>query len=173
MQLVSDINTFPVLLPCMLIVRARLISHHSPLYIPLSLPRPGATDSASSSSSSSSSFVNGATSKNLPAVQTVAPMPEDTMENMRSELSPPYSSQSLQPFSFLPLVPFSFFFWFFVPSVFSGACLFSTSFLSLHPSQRFLTRSSPTQSLQTIISLDHFVIESNRGCTFMLFLRLC
>uniref|UniRef100_A0A4W6FBE7 Neurobeachin n=1 Tax=Lates calcarifer TaxID=8187 RepID=A0A4W6FBE7_LATCA len=41
-----------------------------------------ATDSASSSSSSSSSFVNGATSKNLPAVQTVAPMPEDTMENM-------------------------------------------------------------------------------------------
>ncbi|XP_035481482.2 neurobeachin isoform X1 [Scophthalmus maximus] len=42
----------------------------------------GATDSASTSSSSSSSFVNGATSKNLPAVQTVAPMPEDTMENM-------------------------------------------------------------------------------------------
>uniref|UniRef100_A0AAQ4PAI8 Neurobeachin a n=1 Tax=Gasterosteus aculeatus aculeatus TaxID=481459 RepID=A0AAQ4PAI8_GASAC len=42
----------------------------------------GATDSASSSSSSSSSFVNGATSKNLPAVQTVAPMPDDTMENM-------------------------------------------------------------------------------------------
>ncbi|XP_077360682.1 neurobeachin a isoform X13 [Festucalex cinctus] len=42
----------------------------------------GANDSASSSSSSSSSFVNGATSKNLPAVQTVAPMPEDTMENM-------------------------------------------------------------------------------------------
>uniref|UniRef100_A0A8C1VVM5 Neurobeachin n=1 Tax=Cyprinus carpio TaxID=7962 RepID=A0A8C1VVM5_CYPCA len=27
-------------------------------------------------------FVNGATSKNLPAVQTVAPMPEDTVENM-------------------------------------------------------------------------------------------
>ncbi|XP_051902128.1 neurobeachin a isoform X5 [Hippocampus zosterae] len=42
----------------------------------------GAADSASSSSSSSSSFVNGATSKNLPAVQTVAPMPEDTVENM-------------------------------------------------------------------------------------------
>uniref|UniRef100_A0A672MZ80 Neurobeachin n=1 Tax=Sinocyclocheilus grahami TaxID=75366 RepID=A0A672MZ80_SINGR len=42
----------------------------------------GATDSASSSSSSSSSFVNGATSKNLPAVQTVAPMPEDTVESM-------------------------------------------------------------------------------------------
>uniref|UniRef100_A0A7N6B3L6 Neurobeachin n=1 Tax=Anabas testudineus TaxID=64144 RepID=A0A7N6B3L6_ANATE len=28
------------------------------------------------------SFVNGATSKNLPAVQTVAPMPEDSVENM-------------------------------------------------------------------------------------------
>ncbi|KAJ8280132.1 hypothetical protein GJAV_G00050890 [Gymnothorax javanicus] len=42
----------------------------------------GATESASSSASSSSSFVNGATSKNLPAVQTVAPMPEDTVENM-------------------------------------------------------------------------------------------
>ncbi|XP_026537675.1 neurobeachin isoform X3 [Notechis scutatus] len=41
-----------------------------------------AVDSGSSSSSSSSSFVNGATSKNLPAVQTVAPMPEDTAENM-------------------------------------------------------------------------------------------
>ncbi|XP_052323451.1 neurobeachin-like isoform X1 [Oncorhynchus keta] len=42
----------------------------------------GATDSASSSSTSSSSFVNGATSKNLPAVQPVAPMPEDTVENI-------------------------------------------------------------------------------------------
>ncbi|XP_041115991.1 neurobeachin a [Polyodon spathula] len=42
----------------------------------------GAAESASTSSSSSSSFVNGATSKNLPAVQTVAPMPEDTVENM-------------------------------------------------------------------------------------------
>ncbi|XP_048119783.1 neurobeachin-like isoform X1 [Alosa alosa] len=44
----------------------------------------GPTEAASSStnSSTSSSFVNGATSKNLPAVQTVAPMPEDTMENM-------------------------------------------------------------------------------------------
>ncbi|XP_060129767.1 neurobeachin isoform X4 [Zootoca vivipara] len=42
-----------------------------------------AVDSGSSSSSSSSSFVNGATSKNLPAVQTVAPMPEDSAENMR------------------------------------------------------------------------------------------
>ncbi|XP_056650723.1 neurobeachin isoform X7 [Monodelphis domestica] len=41
-----------------------------------------AVDSGSSSSSSSSSFVNGATSKNLPAVQTVAPMPEDSAENM-------------------------------------------------------------------------------------------
>ncbi|XP_057206773.1 neurobeachin isoform X2 [Triplophysa rosa] len=40
----------------------------------------GATET--SASSSSASFVNGATSKNLPAVQTVAPMPEDTMENM-------------------------------------------------------------------------------------------
>ncbi|KAJ7409006.1 Neurobeachin [Willisornis vidua] len=45
----------------------------------------GAVDSGSSSSSSSSSFVNGATSKNLPAVQTVAPMPEDSAENMRSK----------------------------------------------------------------------------------------
>lgn len=42
----------------------------------------GATDAAASTSSSSS-FVNGATSKNLPAVQTVGPMPEDTVENMR------------------------------------------------------------------------------------------
>ncbi|XP_074536226.1 neurobeachin isoform X1 [Halichoeres trimaculatus] len=41
----------------------------------------GATEAAPSASSSSS-FVNGATSKNLPAVQTVAPMPEDTVENM-------------------------------------------------------------------------------------------
>ncbi|KAI3353657.1 hypothetical protein L3Q82_004902 [Scortum barcoo] len=41
----------------------------------------GATDAAPSTSSSSS-FVNGATSKNLPAVQSVAPMPEDTVENM-------------------------------------------------------------------------------------------
>ncbi|XP_051933626.1 LOW QUALITY PROTEIN: neurobeachin-like, partial [Hippocampus zosterae] len=32
--------------------------------------------------SSSSALVNGATRKNLPAVQTVAPMPEDTLENM-------------------------------------------------------------------------------------------
>ncbi|KAK5868888.1 hypothetical protein PBY51_009863 [Eleginops maclovinus] len=41
----------------------------------------GATEAAPSSSSSSS-FVNGATSRNLPAVQTVAPMPEDTEESM-------------------------------------------------------------------------------------------
>ncbi|GAA6070544.1 neurobeachin isoform X1, partial [Tachysurus ichikawai] len=41
-----------------------------------------ATEPAASSCSSSSSFVNGVTSKNLPAVQTVGPMPEDTMENM-------------------------------------------------------------------------------------------
>uniref|UniRef100_A0AAZ3Q2W8 Neurobeachin n=1 Tax=Oncorhynchus tshawytscha TaxID=74940 RepID=A0AAZ3Q2W8_ONCTS len=68
----------------------------------------GTPKSASSSSSSSSSFVNGATSKNLPAVQTVAPMPEDTVENMsvyceveqcelRSGLTPP----ELKPFSSL------------------------------------------------------------------------
>uniref|UniRef100_A0A8C6P9K8 Neurobeachin n=1 Tax=Nothobranchius furzeri TaxID=105023 RepID=A0A8C6P9K8_NOTFU len=42
----------------------------------------GAAEASSASSSSSSSLVNGATSKNLPAVQTVAPMPEDTVENM-------------------------------------------------------------------------------------------
>uniref|UniRef100_A0A3Q3K0V6 Neurobeachin n=1 Tax=Monopterus albus TaxID=43700 RepID=A0A3Q3K0V6_MONAL len=40
------------------------------------------TTDAAPSTSSSSSFVSGATSKNLPAVQTVAPMPEDTVENM-------------------------------------------------------------------------------------------
>ncbi|XP_072248234.1 neurobeachin isoform X3 [Leuresthes tenuis] len=67
----------------------------------------GAAETASASSSSSSSnFVNGATSKNLPAVQTVAPMPEDTVENMsalcevnhnpqRKRLTPP----ELKPFS--------------------------------------------------------------------------
>uniref|UniRef100_A0A673C2L9 Neurobeachin n=1 Tax=Sphaeramia orbicularis TaxID=375764 RepID=A0A673C2L9_9TELE len=60
----------------------------------------GATDAAAASTSSSSSFVNGATSKSLPAVQTVAPMPEDTVENMsaccevdqcppRQDLTPP------------------------------------------------------------------------------------
>ncbi|ELK23481.1 Neurobeachin [Myotis davidii] len=52
----------------------------------------GAVDSGSSSSSSSSSFVNGATSKNLPAVQTVAPMPEDSAENMS-----PHWSKEQQP----------------------------------------------------------------------------
>ncbi|XP_053728334.1 neurobeachin isoform X1 [Synchiropus splendidus] len=41
----------------------------------------GASDAAATPSSSAS-FVNGATSKNLPAVQTVAPMPEDSVENM-------------------------------------------------------------------------------------------
>ncbi|XP_032357931.1 neurobeachin isoform X3 [Etheostoma spectabile] len=67
----------------------------------------GATD-ATASTSSSSSFVNGATSKNLPAVQTVAPMPEDTEESMsafcevdqcplRQGLTPP----ELKPFSSL------------------------------------------------------------------------
>uniref|UniRef100_A0A3P9KU26 Neurobeachin n=1 Tax=Oryzias latipes TaxID=8090 RepID=A0A3P9KU26_ORYLA len=40
------------------------------------------TSASSASSSSSSSFVSRATSKNLPAVQMVAPMPEDTMESM-------------------------------------------------------------------------------------------
>ncbi|XP_037325209.2 neurobeachin isoform X1 [Pungitius pungitius] len=67
----------------------------------------GATDAAPSTSSSSS-FVNGATSKNLPAMQTVAPMPEDTEENMsalcevdqcplRQGVTPP----ELKPFSSL------------------------------------------------------------------------
>ncbi|XP_034024289.1 neurobeachin [Thalassophryne amazonica] len=42
----------------------------------------GPADAQTPAASSSSSFVNGATSKNLPAVQTVAPMPEDTVENM-------------------------------------------------------------------------------------------
>ncbi|XP_076833149.1 neurobeachin-like isoform X3 [Brachyhypopomus gauderio] len=42
----------------------------------------GGADLASSSCSSSSGFVNGASSKSLPAVQTVGPMPEDSMENM-------------------------------------------------------------------------------------------
>uniref|UniRef100_A0A671VP31 Neurobeachin n=1 Tax=Sparus aurata TaxID=8175 RepID=A0A671VP31_SPAAU len=40
------------------------------------------TGMSSPSTTPSSNFVNGATSKNLPAVQTVAPMPEDTVENM-------------------------------------------------------------------------------------------
>uniref|UniRef100_A0A8D3A1L0 Neurobeachin n=1 Tax=Scophthalmus maximus TaxID=52904 RepID=A0A8D3A1L0_SCOMX len=39
------------------------------------------TGRSSPSTSTSSSFVNGATSKSLPAVQSVAPMPEDTVEN--------------------------------------------------------------------------------------------
>ncbi|KAM9853820.1 neurobeachin-like isoform 2-T2 [Aulostomus maculatus] len=67
----------------------------------------GATDAAASTASSSS-FVNGATSKSLPAVQTVAPMPEDTVENisvccevdqhpLQQELTPP----ELKPFSSL------------------------------------------------------------------------
>uniref|UniRef100_A0A8I3Q2R0 Neurobeachin n=1 Tax=Canis lupus familiaris TaxID=9615 RepID=A0A8I3Q2R0_CANLF len=54
--------------------------------VPQSLPPPLTLFSSPSfflsSPSSSSSFVNGATSKNLPAVQTVAPMPEDSAENM-------------------------------------------------------------------------------------------
>uniref|UniRef100_A0A8C7ZYI0 Neurobeachin n=1 Tax=Oryzias sinensis TaxID=183150 RepID=A0A8C7ZYI0_9TELE len=40
------------------------------------------TSASSATSSSSSTFVSRATSKNLPAVQMVAPMPEDTMESM-------------------------------------------------------------------------------------------
>uniref|UniRef100_A0A3P9AQ13 Neurobeachin n=1 Tax=Esox lucius TaxID=8010 RepID=A0A3P9AQ13_ESOLU len=59
----------------------------------------GATDSASSSSTSSSSFVNGATSKNLPAVQPVAPMPEDTVENMSELLCEVDLDQCLRAFS--------------------------------------------------------------------------
>ncbi|XP_055738249.1 neurobeachin-like [Salvelinus fontinalis] len=68
----------------------------------------GATETASSSSSSSSSFVNGATSKNLPAVQTVTPMPEDTVENMsvyceveQSALCSGLTPPELKPFSSL------------------------------------------------------------------------
>uniref|UniRef100_A0A4W3K4L9 Neurobeachin n=1 Tax=Callorhinchus milii TaxID=7868 RepID=A0A4W3K4L9_CALMI len=49
---------------------------------PKSMINTTGTAASTSSSSSSSSFVNGATSKNLPAVQTVAPMPEDSAENM-------------------------------------------------------------------------------------------
>uniref|UniRef100_A0A674MUF3 Neurobeachin n=1 Tax=Takifugu rubripes TaxID=31033 RepID=A0A674MUF3_TAKRU len=43
---------------------------------------PAGAPDAAHSATSSSNFVNGATSKNLPAVQTVAPMPEDTEESM-------------------------------------------------------------------------------------------
>lgn len=137
-----DINTFPLSLSCTIIL-VTLDSCYcdacfSSLSLPMSLPCLGATDSASSSSSSSSSFVNGATSKNLPAVQTVAPMPEDTMENMRSELSTSQSSLSLQPFTFLPLflffLPFGFCFYVDL-SLFLGACRFSHFIpvpLSLH-----------------------------------------
>uniref|UniRef100_A0A669DKR3 Neurobeachin n=1 Tax=Oreochromis niloticus TaxID=8128 RepID=A0A669DKR3_ORENI len=51
---------------------------------PLSYPDPAAKAQAMLPMQfhSFDSFVNGATSKNLPAVQTVAPMPEDTVENM-------------------------------------------------------------------------------------------
>ncbi|KAI4890069.1 hypothetical protein NFI96_001296, partial [Prochilodus magdalenae] len=85
--------------------------HNPSVVVPVKKPPPGslavntvgtpcATDSASSSSSSSS-FVNGATSKNLPAVQTVAPMPEDTVENMRCSSVPnplpPLPSFSVSP----------------------------------------------------------------------------
>lgn len=118
--------------------RSRLIHvsvMHVWFFITLSC-RLGATDSASSSSSSSSSFVNGATSKNLPAVQTVAPMPEDTMENMRSELSTSQSFLSPRPFTLLPLfLCLSPSFWLLFSRWF--VCfswvpvVFSTSFLSL------------------------------------------
>ncbi|XP_061156042.1 neurobeachin-like [Syngnathus typhle] len=40
------------------------------------------TTGADSVVAAAAAFVNGATSKNLPAVQTVAPMPEDSLENM-------------------------------------------------------------------------------------------
>ncbi|XP_049599070.1 neurobeachin a isoform X21 [Syngnathus scovelli] len=40
------------------------------------------TTGADSAVAAAAAFVNGATSKNLPAVQTVAPMPEDSLENM-------------------------------------------------------------------------------------------
>ncbi|XP_061136528.1 neurobeachin-like [Syngnathus typhle] len=42
----------------------------------------GAVDAAAAATASSSGLVNGATSKNLPAVQTLAPMPEDTLQNV-------------------------------------------------------------------------------------------
>uniref|UniRef100_A0A672GQY2 Neurobeachin n=1 Tax=Salarias fasciatus TaxID=181472 RepID=A0A672GQY2_SALFA len=60
----------------------------------------GATEVAASASSSSS-FVNGATSKNLPAVQTVAPMPEDTVENMSESDPSPLKPPELKAFSSL------------------------------------------------------------------------
>ncbi len=63
--------------------------------MPLLVFPAGATDAAPSTSSSSS-FVNGATSKNLPAVQSVAPMPEDTVENMRYN-----RARSLHPCSYV------------------------------------------------------------------------
>lgn len=103
----------------------------------------GAADSASSSSSSSSSFVNGATSKNLPAVQTVAPMPEDTMENMRSALATSQSSLLLQTSSLFLCPPSGFcfllcgflgFFGFFFPSF----PTFMTVPLTFHGSHTYL-----------------------------------
>lgn len=143
-----DINCFPLLLLfCTLISWwCFFVFFH---YTPLLFSRPGATDSASSSSSSSSSFVNGATSKNLPAVQTVAPMPEDTMENMRSALSAPQSSLWLQPLTSPPHCTLTSFWlslflcWIdFLVLVISN---FPTSFLSLfHFTFRF---SSPLCSL--------------------------
>lgn len=49
----------------------------------LNVISPAGAPDAATSAISSSNFVNGATSKNLPAVQAVAPMPEDTEESMR------------------------------------------------------------------------------------------
>lgn len=70
------------------------------------IPPAGATDAAASTSSSSS-FVNGATSKNLPAVQTVAPMPEDTVENMRYNTVLPFSQTVSLLYKIYPKVDFS------------------------------------------------------------------
>uniref|UniRef100_A0A8C6P708 Neurobeachin n=1 Tax=Nothobranchius furzeri TaxID=105023 RepID=A0A8C6P708_NOTFU len=59
-----------------------LTSSSTPNLLAAASATPKTAEASSASSSSSSSLVNGATSKNLPAVQTVAPMPEDTVENM-------------------------------------------------------------------------------------------
>uniref|UniRef100_A0A4W3JRA7 Neurobeachin n=1 Tax=Callorhinchus milii TaxID=7868 RepID=A0A4W3JRA7_CALMI len=69
---------------------------------PKSMINTTGTAASTSSSSSSSSFVNGATSKNLPAVQTVAPMPEDSAENMSKLLNSVLSPASLPSFTGIP-----------------------------------------------------------------------
>lgn len=56
---------------------------------------PAGAPDAASAAISSSNFVNGTTSKNLPAVQTVGPMPDDTEESMR------YSCPTLRNFKML------------------------------------------------------------------------